>query len=206
MAGCSLFGVRSSIETPAYTVRETLADGTEIRDYPARVAVEVAMPGGGAMARGRAFRTLFTYITGANEGTRRVAMTTPVETDSGGGGGARVAMTAPVETTGGGRAGTEAMRFFLPASFSLDSAPRPSDERVRLVEAPARTIAVRRFAGLRGRPMVDRQAAKLRQALADGPWRPVGPVVAWFYDPPLTLPPFRRNEVAAPVEPSTPAE
>jgi hypothetical protein len=199
MAGCSLFGVRSSIETPAYTVRETLADGTEIRDYPARVAAEVAMPGGGAMARGRAFRTLFNYITGANEGSRRVAMTTPVETAAGGG--ARVAMTAPVETTGGGRAGEETMRFFLPASFSLESAPRPSDARVRLVEAPARTMAVRRFAGLRGRPMVDRQAARLRQAVADGPWRPVGAVVAWFYDPPSTLPSFRRNEVAVTVEP-----
>lgn len=202
MAGCSLFGVRSSIETPAHTVRETLSDGTEIRDYPARVAAEVAMPGGGALARGRAFRTLFAYIAGANGGHRKIAMTAPVETATLAG--ARIAMTAPVETSESAHGGEETMRFFLPASFTLESAPQPSDARVSLVLAPARTMAVRRFAGLRGRPMVDRQAAKLRRTLADGPWRPAGAVVAWFYDPPSTLPPFRRNEVAVAVEPAKP--
>ena len=30
-------------------------------------------------------------------------------------------------------------------------------------------------------------------------WKVTGPRVVWFYDPPWTLPPMRRNEVAFPV-------
>lgn len=199
MAACSLFGLRSSIETPTFSVVESLRDGIEVRRYPARVAVEARLPGGGgAWARGRAFRLLFAYITGANDGAASVAMTAPVESAEAG---RRIAMTAPVESRDD-RGGVYTMRFFLPASFSADTAPRPTDPRVALVTIPEQTLAVRRFSGLRGRPMVDRQSARLRRALADGPWQPAGEVAAWFYDPPSTLPPFRRNEVAVPVMPA----
>ena len=48
---------------------------------------------------------------------------------------------------------------------------------------------------------VARQNAALLQALATVPWQPTGAPVAWFYDPPWTLPWLRRNEVAVPVAP-----
>jgi len=203
MAGCSLFGVRSSIETAPFSVVESRPDRIEIRHYPSRVAVEARLPGGGGpMARGRAFRLLFAYISGANARAAKVAMTTPVES---GESGQRIAMTAPVES-GSGAAGVYTMRFFLPAAFSLETAPRPTDPRVGLVAVPDQTMAVRRFAGLRGRPMVDRQTARLRHALADSGWQPDGAAVAWFHDPPSTLPPFRCNEVAIPVRPRGPSD
>jgi len=49
----------------------------------------------------------------------------------------------------------------------------------------------------------DAAVAAHRAALLAAPtgtrWRPAGEAVTWFYDPPWTLPPLRRNEVAVPV-------
>jgi hypothetical protein len=52
---------------------------------------------------------------------------------------------------------------------------------------------------------VTRNTAALNAALDSSPWKPAGPVQAWFYDPPWTVPFLRRNEVARPVEAVTSA-
>ena len=41
--------------------------------------------------------------------------------------------------------------------------------------------------------------ADLLHALQDTTLEPDGPPVAWFYDPPWTIPMLRRNEIAVPV-------
>lgn len=205
MALCSLFKRRRKrIEEPPYSVAETLDDATEIRRYAPRLAAEARLPGGDdPLTRGRAFRVLFDYIAGNNATDTRVAMTAPVESRDGraGGGrgrdGARIPMTVPVQSANDGTG--YAMRFFLPASFTPKTAPQPRDGRVRVVEIPETLMAVRRFTGLRGGIMVARQAAILRKALGASAWRAAGEPVAWFYDPPSTLPFLRRNEVAVPV-------
>jgi len=213
MGLCSLFGARRRTEEPQYSVVETLDEATEVRRYALRIAAEVRLPGGDdPMTRGRAFRVLFDYITGNNVAESKVAMTAPVESrggeNRGGRGGARIAMTVPVESARrqgkGGDGGCYAMRFFLPASYTSETAPKPRDDRVSLVEIPEALVAVRQFSGLRGGLMVDRQAAKLRRTLKGSAWQaedsPAGRrPVAWFYDPPSTLPFRRRNEVAVAV-------
>ncbi|MQX36726.1 SOUL family heme-binding protein [Roseospira navarrensis] len=208
MALCSLFKRRRRrIEEPPYTVEETLDEATEIRRYAPRLAAEARLPGGDdPLTRGRAFRVLFDYIAGNNSTDTRVAMTAPVESRDGGAGGgaggrgrdgARIPMTVPVQSANDGTG--YAMRFFLPAGFTSETAPQPRDGRVRVVEIPETLMAVRRFTGLRGGIMVARQAAILRKALGGSVWRAAGDPVAWFYDPPSTLPFLRRNEVAVPV-------
>jgi hypothetical protein len=37
--------------------------------------------------------------------------------------------------------------------------------------------------------------------LRDEPFHPTGTPIAWFYDPPWTIPFRRRNEIAVPVAP-----
>lgn len=141
--------------------------------------------------RNRAFGLLFDYISGANDGGAKIAMTAPVAT----GRPEKIEMTAPVATDAD--AGT--MRFFLPDRFDADSAPRPEDPRLRIVPLPEADLAVLGYSGLR----TDYNAARARdrlEALIDGSaWRAVGPAENWYYDPPWTLPPFRRNELAIPV-------
>ncbi len=55
-------------------------------------------------------------------------------------------MTTPVivgQKTGGGWK----MAFTMPSEYTMDSLPRPLDERVSLVTKPAKTLAVIRYSG-----------------------------------------------------------
>lgn len=173
----------------------------EIRQYPPTVLVETTAPSENA-----AFRRLFNYISGENRSATDVSMTAPVETGSG----ESVAMTAPVEsesvamtapvesdtTSGGVR-----MAFYLPAEYTYDSAPRPTDDSVRLVEQPGRTLAVKRFSWWATDDRVERQTEALRSQLAaaDEPLELSGEPVLLRYEGPWVPPFLRTNEVAVPV-------
>ena len=88
------------------------------------------------------------------------------------------------------------MRFFLPGRFTSESAPVPTDQRVRLVMVPEQRFAVLTFSGSRGQQAVSTRVAQLRAALQALDLDAEGSARALFYDPPWTLPWFRRNEVA----------
>ena len=204
LAGCTAFGIRSGTEAPAYEVVDRRGEAIEIRRYAPRVAVEATVESRDAEdGRNDAFRLLFDYITGANREAAEIAMTTPVETatapDSAGDDkpGAEIAMTVPVETTEA-EPGQMRMRFFLPAAHSA-APPRPLDPRVSIVTLPEQTLAVLRFSGSRSDARIAEKTAELLAALRGTTWRPVGAPVAQLYDPPWTLPFFRRNEVAVAV-------
>ncbi len=194
-------GIRSGSEEPAYTVVETIAERVEIRQYPPRLAVQTTVNAAGAEGRNEAFQRLFDYISGANQPASEVAMTVPVEVSDAG---ATIEMTAPVERGLSNDRGTT-MRFFLPSSYSPSTAPVPSDPRVALVELPATTTAALRFSGARDDESVDGRTAELLDILARSSWAPVGGASALFYDPPWTIPLFRRNEVIVPAARSSAA-
>ena len=183
-------------EEPRYAVVAECPNGVEIRRYAPRLAAQVEMPGGGAQARDDAFRILFRYIAGANAGTEKIAMTVPVATNPGA---EKVDMTAPVATVQG-EDGLR-MQFFLPARFTAQTAPRPADERVRIVPVPEETVAVLRFSGSGPAEELGNRSAALLDALAATPWRSAGDVTILFYDAPFTLPFLRRNEAAVRVDP-----
>lgn len=192
LSGCSVFGVRSGYEAPDYSVSERVGDDIEIRDYQRRLA---AQTGGD---RSEAFRRLFRYITGENRApgtdeTAEIAMTTPVEVA----GAQKIAMTTPVET--GGSEGPQ-MRFFLPRDYAEETAPIPTDPQVSLITVPARTLAVLRFSGLGSQSTVNARKEQLMETLDGSAWQPQTEPIAFFYDPPWTLPFLRRNEVAVEVK------
>ncbi len=198
LTGCSLFGIRSGTEQPAYEVVAELGEAVEVRRYGPRLAAEVEVDAAEEdEARNAAFRILAAYIFGANRTQQEIAMTAPVAV-AGESGGEKIAMTAPVETTSGD-GGRLTMRFFLPASLTAETVPIPEDARVRILTVPGQTLAVRRFTGWRGTAEVDAEETELRRVLDGTVWRPSGDSVAYFYDPPWTIPFLRRNEVALPV-------
>ncbi len=198
LTGCSVVGIRSDTEQPNYVVVEQLDDDVEVRRYGPRVYAETVVEddAGAEESRSAAFRILADYIFGANRGEDEIAMTAPVETRDRGD---KIAMTAPVETAPADEGGGYAMRFFLPAGYSLESAPEPTDSRVRLGRLPEQTMAVLRFSGGRGEERVAEKKARLLARLETTSWRPTGEPVAYLYDPPWTIPFLRRNEVAVPV-------
>ena len=93
------------------------------------------------------------------------------------------------------------MSFYLPRTFTLETAPIPLDPRVELVSEPATIMTALRFSGSRDDQRVDEFKARLLLALNSSQWQSVGEPIAYFYDPPWTLPGLRRNEVTVAVNP-----
>lgn len=183
-------------EEPRYAVVAEFPNGVEIRRYEPRLAAQVELAGAGKESRDESFRLLFRYIAGANSGAEKIAMTVPVAT---GPGAEKIAMTAPVESMQS--EDRVRMQFFLPARYSAQTAPRPADERVRIVLVPEETIAVLRLSGHGSREELRKRSAGLVEGLSATPWRPAGDVAMLYYDAPFTIPFVRRNEAAVRVGP-----
>jgi hypothetical protein len=175
--------VQEDAETVPYTVLER--DGAfEYREYPDVVVARTV-----AESQREAFRRLFDYIDGANERDRDVAMTAPVATTSG----VDVAMTAPVATEPT-EAGVE-MSFFLPATYTLDGAPDPTDDRVDLDVVEHRRVAAYRFSWFATESRVNRGRRRLEHALASRGLDATDDHELHRYDDPRTPPWQRRNEI-----------
>jgi SOUL heme-binding protein len=196
LAGCSVFGIRETPEPP-YRLLASVGS-VEIRQYGPRIAAETIVSGDEIAARSAGFKRLAGYIFGANHAQSSIATTAP-EAQQPGGSGESITMTAPVAQAPGA-SGMWQIQFFMPAGFTLASLPAPNDQAVHLVPVPSETDAVVRFSGTASPASVALHRDHLMGVLAGSIWRPVGAPVTWFYDPPWTLPPLRRNEVAVAVE------
>ncbi len=191
----SIVGIRT-VEEP-HCIRRQLTDTVEIRQYGPRIAAETTVSGEKQRALSTGFRRLAGYIFGGNHRDTEIAMTAPV--GQGRSGGDDIAMTAPVSQTGSSEDGWT-VRFYMPSKWSMETLPTPDNDDVRLVPVPSETVAVLRFSGGRGPGAVADRTAELLKTLRDNDIEPTGDAVAWFYDPPWTLPFRRRNEVAVPVQ------
>ena len=93
-----------------------------------------------------AFKKLFAYISGENLSKTRIAMTAPVMSkerdamvrD-------KIPMTSPVLEER--QAKRWRYSFVLPASYTLETMPLPSNPEVKLAVIPRKKVAVIRYAG-----------------------------------------------------------
>jgi hypothetical protein len=191
----AIVGIRVGAEEPSYR-SERLTDEVEIRRYQPRIAAETTVEGDERRALQEGFRRLAGYIFGGNHSSSRIAMTAPVSQSSTKG--QKIAMTAPVSQAAENEHGW-VIRFFMPSKWTMATLPEPNDARVRLVEVPAETMAVLRFSGIADHRAITARSARLCESLRAQGIQTVGDPVAWFYDPPWTLPFRRRNEVAVPI-------
>lgn len=200
-AGCSVFGIRNE-QTPAYTVEKTVGPSdarVELRQYGSRLAAEAIVSGSEIGARSQGFQILAGYIFGGNVSKTSIDMTAPVaqsKTERG----QPIDMTAPVAQSRAAD-GQWRIRFFMPAQYTLETLPRPTNPAVAIVTVPAETIAVLRYSGSVSADAVHAEEQRLMAAIADSGLVPTGTPFSWFYDPPWTLPPLRRNEAAVLVQP-----
>lgn len=212
--GCSVFGVESVKEAPYELVQKD--EQFEIRDYAPQVVVETRVDADFKEAGNKAFRRLFDYISGENEASEEIAMTSPVIAKSQGDGagevrsgedareskgadsgdadsGEKIAMTAPVEFEKEGDAWR--YQFVLPQGYSLETAPRPLNPDVTLAEIAPRRVATLRYSGRATLEAQNRNADVLIEWLESTDWEPQSEPRWAGYNAPWTLPPFRRNEV-----------
>lgn len=200
LAGCSVFGIRSGTEEPAYRVIANVGP-VQIRQYGPRLAASAIVPGNEVAARSAGFRRLAGYIFGANTGAASISMTAPVvESRSAP---AKIPMTAPVAQSQSAD-GAWTITFYMPQNYTLQTLPKPSHPGIEIHQIPAAVDAVYRFSGIPGIAAVDNARSLLLRTLAGSAWEITGDPVTWFYDPPWTLPWFRRNEVAVAVAPRNP--
>jgi len=187
----SVVGIRT-VEEPTYG-SEQLTKQVEIRRYGPRIAAETVVDGDEISSRSEGFRRLARYIFGQNRGRARIEMTAPVGQQQAGGS-QQIAMTAPVGSSSSPLG--YVVRFYMPAGCTRESLPVPDDDRVRLVEVPAESVAVLRFSGTATPAVVAERTAELRRELQAYGFEMVGPSATWLYDPPWTIPFRRRNEIA----------
>ncbi len=174
---------------PEYKVIKT-DDNIELREYAPVMVAEVVTDSG----QNGAFRLLFNYITGANIEARKIAMTAPVlQEEVGDKNGQKISMTAPVlqeDVEEGAR-----MTFFLPASFTLENTPLPTNPRVTVRQEPAQKIAALRFSGYMNDDKTARYADALKTYLTENDIAFSEPFFTAGYNAPWTPWFMRRNEV-----------
>jgi hypothetical protein len=191
VAGCSVIG-QDNVETAPYTVlKSDLEQQIEVRVYDPMILVSTSMSSGSGNS---AFRKLFKYITGANDGATEIAMTAPVIMDNEKQqNGAEIAMTAPVfmdESTS-----TPLMSFVMPKDFTLATTPKPTSPEVKVSELINYKVAAIQFSGTLSDSNVEEHSEILVAWMAKNGYTAAGKPVKAGYNGPLTLPWLRRNEV-----------
>jgi len=180
-----------SLEQPNYDV--VYRDGDiEYRQYEPYLVSETVIENAGDYnsAGNEGFRRLFRYITGSNRAQAKIAMTAPVaQTPTS----EKIAMTVPVQQTDSAEGWRVA--FMLPTQYTLETAPQPTDPRVRVREMPGRLMAVLRYSGRWTESNFARKKSVLLDALKSESVTMVGEIQSALYDPPYMPPFLRRNEV-----------
>ena len=162
---------RAATETPDYQVIRT-DDKFEIRDYPTMTIATTPMSDDGMNG---GFGQLFRFITGKNETSEKIEMTSPVLID-----------TAKDKKT---------MSFIMPKKAAEKGVPKPAGDSVSLGKVEASRFAVLRFAGGRTAENEKEAIEKLNGWLAGQKIAGKGEPLFAYYDPPWTPVFMRRNEV-----------
>ena len=181
--------VMSRVEQPEYKV-EASEGPIEIRSYGAMIAAQAEVQGERKTAIKEGFRLIAAYIFGANKPNAKIAMTAPVQQQSQQ---AVAMMMAPVTQKVDGNAWT--VRFIMPRSWTMETLPAPNDSRVRLIPIPAKRMVAIRFSGLSDDSLIQMKTEELRKYSSEHKLKATGEPLLAFYNPPWTLPFFRRNEV-----------
>ncbi len=112
--------------------------------------------------------------------------------------GIKIAMTAPVQQQFANDAWK--VNCVMPSEYTMDSLPKPNNEKVTLRQIDRKTFVVIRFAGRNSDSNLSKYEQQLREFVETQDISVKGSAKYAFYNPPWTLPFMRRNEVMLEVE------
>jgi len=182
-----------AIEEAPFRVVETQGK-IELREYASYVVAETFVEGEFESVGNEGFRRLVRYISGANISKQSISMTAPVEQSAAG---EKIEMTAPVEQAQAGDRWRVA--FVLPSTYTIETAPTPTDARIDLRTVPTRLAATVRYSGRWTRANYEANLSALQAWIREKGWITDGEPIWARYNPPM-LPWFlRRNEIVVPV-------
>lgn len=204
VSACSVFGYNHGVELAGHAVIEK--DGAvEIREYPELVVVQTKASGPNEIYsdQRQAFLRLFDYIGGENEGDIEIPMTSPVivntEEDQKFGNGKSMPMVGPILVDQENEQRDWMMSFVLSSNYTLETAPKPTNPLVKLNTVGERHVAAIRFNGVMREQRSQQYLAKLENWLASSNYKATGSYWSAYYNPPWTLPSFKRNEILVPI-------
>ncbi len=165
----------------------------EIREYKPKVLAQVIVMGDFDEASSKGFRLLADYIFGNNQGVdenSKVKMTAPVIVEPIS---KVIEMTAPVLTERGNKEWI--VSFVMPKEYTLDTLPKPNNKNIKITSLPSEKYVIIVFSGLIRESNYNEQIKLLNNFINDKNLITLGSPQIARYDPPWTLPFFRRNEL-----------
>ena len=179
--------VLATTEEPMYSVL-LKENAFELRQYAPQLVAETVVNGDMDSASSQGFRAIADFIFGNNKA--------PGQTTS-----AKIAMTAPVTVQPSANENSlrEArdwrIQFVMPSQYTMETLPKPNNQAVQLREVPAQSFAVLRYSGLNTESKVEDKTNELLAWVKTKNWQMAGSPQLSRYDPPWTLPMWRRNEL-----------
>ena len=168
-------------------------DNFEIREYEPKILAQVEVVGDFDDASKKGFRLLADYIFGNNvsdDGSSKIDMTAPVVLEPKS---KVIDMTAPFIKEGNGREWL--ISFVMPKEFSIKNLPKPNNKEIKIIKLPKEKYAVIIFSGLIRESNYKEQEKLLKNFINAKNLTTVGQLQIARYNPPWTLPFFRRNEL-----------
>lgn len=189
-------------EEPKYQVL-LKNDEFEIRQYAPMLIAEVSVVGDMDQASSQGFRLIADYIFGNNKvigksESEKISMTTPVTIEPLS---SKIEMTSPVtiaplETALNMQTSREwRVNFVMPSQYNLGNIPKPNNPQVTLREIPEKFFVVYNYSGFNTQSRVQNKSEKTIAWIKELGLKPIGAPQLSRYDPPWTLPMFRRNEI-----------
>ncbi len=193
-----------AIEEPNFKVIAK-SETFELRQYGPMLIAETIVGGDMDEAGSTGFRKIADYIFGNNQmqaatNSAKIAMTAPVTMEPQS---QKIEMTAPVMLAPSDSIALATqwrVQFVMPSQYTMSNIPRPNNPDVKLREIAGKLFAINRFTGFNTQSKVKSKSDALLAWIAQNNWKPLGPAQLARYDPPWTLPMFRRNEVMIEVQ------
>jgi len=193
-----------AIEEPSFKVI-VKSGNFELRQYAPMLVAETLVDGDMDDAGSTGFRRIADYIFGNNQvqtstGSAKIAMTAPVTMEPQS---QKIAMTAPVALMPAESMGASKqwrVHFVMPSQYNMNTIPKPKNPDVKLREIPGKLFAVSSFTGFNTQTRVQAKTDELNVWIGQKNLKVLSQAQLARYDPPWTLPMFRRNEVMIEVE------
>jgi len=170
----------------------------ELREYSPRIIAQVNKSGDFDGASSAGFRSLADFIFGnnaINNSSEKISMTAPVIAEPSS---IKIPMTAPVLAEE--KNNQWLISFVMPKGYTLETIPKPLNTEITLINLPKEKLAVIVFSGLVRESVYDEKVNLLNTFIEKQGLKASGAVQIARYNPPWTLPFFRRNELMIKVD------
>ncbi len=160
-----------AIEKLTYKVIEKQGE-IEIREYQGYIEAQTVVNEEFTKAGNKAFSRLFDYISGKNETEKDISMTATVNQQKTG---KKIAMTAPVNQQA--QQDQWVISFVMPKKFTMETLPKPQDDRITLVPVQAYRAAAIRYSGFWSKAGYLKHLEKLQKYMAENKLEAEGPPI-----------------------------